>query len=90
MAFEPEMVFVEGGTFTMGCTSEQGGECLDSEQPLHRVTLSNFQIGKYEVTQAQWQAVMGNNPSHFIGCEDCPVENVSWYELQNFIRKLNK
>jgi formylglycine-generating enzyme required for sulfatase activity len=88
--YEPEMVRVEGGTFTMGCTSEQGGDCYDDEKPTHQVTVSSFQIGKYEVTQAQWRAVMGNNPSHFSGCDNCPVENVSWNNVQDFIRKLNQ
>jgi formylglycine-generating enzyme required for sulfatase activity len=87
--FEPEMVFVEGGTFTMGCTSEQS-DCGINEKPTHRVTLSSFQMGKYEVTQAQWRAVMGSNPSHFSGCDDCPVENVGWKDVQEFIRKLNQ
>ena len=89
-AIEPEMVFVEGGTFTMGCTSEQGGDCFDNEKPSHQVTVSSFQMGKYEVTQAQWRAVMGNNPSHFSGCDNCPVESVSWNDIQDFIRKLNQ
>ncbi len=83
------MVMVEGGTFTMGCTSEQSG-CYDDEKPTHRVTVSSYQIGKYEVTQAQWRAVMGNNPSSFSGCDNCPVDNVSWNEVQDFIRKLNQ
>jgi formylglycine-generating enzyme required for sulfatase activity len=87
--FEPEMVFVEGGTFTMGCTSEQS-DCEYFEKPTHRVTLDSFQIGKYEVTQAQWRAVMGSNPSHFSGCDDCPVENVSWYDVQEYIQELNQ
>ena len=55
-----EMVFVEGGTFTMGCTSEQGYDCFDHEKPSHRVTVSDFYIGKYEVRQAQLKAIMGN------------------------------
>ena len=79
-----EMIFVEGGTFQMGSSSWS----LD-EMPVHSVTLSAFNIGKYEVTQAQWKAVMGNNPSSFSGCEDCPVERVSWNDVQDFIRKLN-
>ena len=79
-----EMVFVEGGTFQMGSSSGES-----DEKPVHSVTLSAFNIGKYEVTQAQWKAVMGNNPSSFSGCENCPVENVSWYDVQDFIRKLN-
>ena len=86
-----EMVFVKGGSFTMGCTREQGNSCRDNEKPSHRVTVGGFYIGKYEVTQAQWKAVMGNdnNPSHFKG-DNLPVENVSWVDVQNFIGKLNK
>ena len=79
-----EMIFVEGGTFQMGSSS---GESI--EMPIHTVTLSAFYIGKYEVTQAQWKAVIGSNPSHFKGCDDCPVESVSWDNVQGFIRKLN-
>jgi formylglycine-generating enzyme required for sulfatase activity len=84
-----EMVNVKGGTFTMGCTSEQGNDCLNAEKPAHQVTLSDFQIGKYEVTQVQWTAMMGDNPSSFKG-ENLPVENVSWDDVQEFIRKLNE
>jgi formylglycine-generating enzyme required for sulfatase activity len=83
-----EMVEVKGGTFTMGCTSEQGDDCFDGEKPAHRVTLSDFYIGKYEVTQKQWQAVTGSNPSRFKG-DNLPVEKVSWEDVQEFIRKLN-
>ena len=83
-SFEPEMIFVEGGTFQMGSSSGD----LD-EKPVHSVTLSGFNIGKYEVTQAQWKAVMGNNPSYFSGCDNCPVETVSWNDVQDFIGKLN-
>lgn len=86
---EPEMVFVDGGTFTMGCTSEQS-DCGDNEKPAHQVTLSSFHIGKYEVTQAQWREVMGSNPSHFSDCDECPVEKVSWNDIQEFIGKLNE
>jgi formylglycine-generating enzyme required for sulfatase activity len=85
----PEMVSVRGGTFTMGCTSDNRSDCGDYEWPAHLVTLSDFQIGKYEVTQGQWEAVMGNNPNTFSGCPSCPVEDVSWNEVQEFIRKLN-
>jgi formylglycine-generating enzyme required for sulfatase activity len=85
---EPEMVFVEGGTFTMGCTGEQGSDCDNSAKPAHRVTLSSFYIGKYEVTQAQWKALMGNSLSHFKG-DSLPVENVSWNDVQKFIEQLN-
>lgn len=79
------MVRVQGGDFTMG--SNEG----DDEKPPHTVTLSSFNIGKYEVTQAQWQAVMGSNPSHFKDCGSrCPVEKVSWNDVQEFIKKLNR
>ena len=86
---EIEMVWVSGGTFTMGATSEQGSDALDDEKPAHSVTLSGYYIGKYEVTQAQWKAVMGNNPSSFKG-DNLPVERVSWNEVQEFIKKLNQ
>ncbi|MBK8491686.1 MAG: formylglycine-generating enzyme family protein [Saprospirales bacterium] len=84
------MVSVPGGTFTMGCTSEQGSDCDGDEEPAHQVTLSSFKIGKYEVTQAEWKAVMGENPSRFSGCDQCPVEQVSWDDVQEFLKKLNQ
>ncbi|MBQ3247459.1 MAG: SUMF1/EgtB/PvdO family nonheme iron enzyme, partial [Alistipes sp.] len=83
-----EMVFVKGGTFTMGATAEQGSDADSDEKPAHSVTVSNFYIGKYEVTQAQWEAVMGKNPSRFKG-DNLPVERVSWNDIQKFIEKLN-
>ena len=82
------MVAVEGGTFTMGATSEQASDADDYEKPAYRVTLSNYLIGQTEVTQELWQAVMGNNPSIFKGSSN-PVERVSWDDCQEFIRKLN-
>ena len=82
------MVCVEGGTFTMGATEEQGSDAYEWEKPAHEVTVSNFSIGKYEVTQREWKAVMGSNPSRFNG-DNLPVENVSWEECQEFISKLN-
>ena len=85
---EPEMVLVEGGTFIMGCTEEQGGNCGDDEKPAHQVTVGSFFIGKHEVTQRQWKAVMNNNPSEFKG-DNLPVENVSWDDAQEFISLLN-
>jgi formylglycine-generating enzyme required for sulfatase activity len=84
-SFEPEMVFVKGGTFQMGNTSGDSDEA-----PVHSVTLSDFYIGKYEVTQAQWKALMGSNPSDFSGCDNCPVEQVSPDDAHNFITKLNQ
>ena len=84
-----DMVRVEAGTFTMGATAEMK-DPLDEEKPTHRVTLTNdYYIGKYEVTQALWKAVMGNNPSHFKG-DNLPVEQVSWNDCQEFISKLNR
>ena len=83
-----EMVRVEGGTFRMGATYEQEEDAYDSEKPVHSVTLSGYYIGKTEVTQALWQAVMGSNPSDFKGA-DLPVECVSWKDCQKFINKLN-
>lgn len=78
------MVFVQGGTFVMG--SNDGGS---DEMPAHSVTVSDFHIGKYEVTQKQWRQIMGSNPSFFKG-DNLPVENVSWNDVQEFIAKLNE
>ena len=83
-----DMIKVEGGTFTMGGTSEQGDDVYDNEKPIHRVTLSDYMLGKIEVTQELWQAVMGCNPSYFKG-DNLPVEQVSWDDCQVFIMKLN-
>ena len=82
------MVYVAGGTFTMGATSEQGGDAYSDEKPAHQVTLSPYSIGRYEVTQEEWEAVMGSNPSEFKGAKR-PVEQVSWNDCREFIRKLN-
>ena len=84
-----EMVHVPGGTFRMGCTAEQGYYCSDDEKPVHEVQVSDFEIGQYEVTQVVWEAVMGENPSEFEGCLQCPVENVDWDDVQEFIERLN-
>ena len=83
-----EMVRVEGGTFTMGATPEQGSYVDDDESPTHQVTLSSSMIGKTEVTQELWEAVMGSNPSRFKG-SNLPVELVTWEDCLTFIRKLN-
>ena len=83
-----DMVRVEAGTFTMGATPERK-DPYDDEKPAHQVTLTNdYYIGKYEVTQALWKAVMDNNPSKFKG-DNLPVERVSWNDCQEFISKLN-
>ena len=84
-----EMVYVEGGTFQMGATEEQGEDAFDREKPVHRVTLSSYLIGKHEVTQALWEEVMGVNPSVNKQGGDYPVEYVSWNDCQEFIKKLN-
>ena len=95
------MVYVEGGTFTMGFTKEQKKGFLyvhtkdDKpqakywENPVHQVTVSSFSICKYEVTQEEWEAIMGANPSSYKGPKR-PVEQVSWNDCQEFIRKLNE
>ena len=83
-----QMVEVRGGTFTMGGTSEQGSDANNREKPAHSVTLSSYYIGKTEVIQELWQAVMGSNPSYFKG-DRKPVEQVSWNDCQTFISKLN-
>ena len=77
------MISVEGGSFNMGSNEHE------SEQPIHSATLDSFEIGQYPVTQSQWVAVMKKNPSHIEGCQDCPVERVSWHDVQEFIQKLN-
>ena len=81
------MKFVQGGTFQMGSNDS---EAYDWEQPVHNVTVSSFYMAETEVTQALWKAVMGgnNNPSYFKG-DNLPVEQVSWNDCQEFIRKLN-
>ena len=80
-----EFVAIPGGTFWMG-SPDGVGEA--NERPRHQVTVAPFYIGTYPVTQAQWQAVMGNNPSNFKGAER-PVEQVSWNDCQEFVKKLN-
>ncbi|MDR2424426.1 MAG: SUMF1/EgtB/PvdO family nonheme iron enzyme, partial [Prevotellaceae bacterium] len=96
---EPEMVFVKGGSFLMGCTSEQDN-CDEDERPAHHVTVSDFYIGKYEVTQAQWEQLMGTNirqqrdkfqrrANIFGEGSNYPMYYVSWDEAQMFIERLN-
>lgn len=93
----PEMILVDSGTFVMGCT---GGhtedwygrveDCQTNENPNHIVTLSSYKIGKFEVSQAEWKSVMGVNPSQHKDCDQCPVEKVSWNDVQEFLQKLNE
>jgi formylglycine-generating enzyme required for sulfatase activity len=81
----PEMVVIPEGNFQMG--SHDGDA---DEKPLHSVNIKRFSLGKYEVTQGQWKALMGSNPSNFSQCGDnCPVEKVRWDEIQQYIQKLN-
>lgn len=84
-----EMVAVKGGRFHMGCNNYDETLCVDDERPGRIVQLDDFYIGRYEVTQQQWQAVMGDNPCYFFDCIWCPVEQVSWNDVQNFLGKLN-
>lgn len=87
MATGMEMIFVKGGCYQMGDTV--GGGDAD-EKPVHEVCVGDFYMGKHEVTQGQWKRIMANNPSHFSGCGDnCPVEQVSWNDVQDYIRRLN-
>ncbi len=90
--FEGQMVYVEGGTFEMGCDEKRDGDCQNDEKPVHKVTLSSYSMGKYEVTQKQWREVMGSDPEMlgFKGCDNCPVESVSWDDIQVFLKKLNE
>jgi formylglycine-generating enzyme required for sulfatase activity len=84
------MIRVQGGTFTMGCTSEQGSDCWDDEKPAHTVTLSTYYIGETEVTQELWKAVMGDNPSYFKPTENkTDVSRCSYDAFVADIQKLN-
>lgn len=86
-----KMIAVEGGSFMMGATPGQGTDARENEKPAHKVTVDDFLIGETEVTQELWFAVMGSNPSHFKWLDgDHPVENVSWNDVQEFIKKLNE
>jgi formylglycine-generating enzyme required for sulfatase activity len=84
-----EFALIPAGEFMMGC-SDGDSDCSNDEKPQHKVSISkSFYMGKYEVTQGQWKRVMGNNPSYFQNCgENCPVEQVSWNDVQDFIKKL--
>lgn len=83
------MIYVDGGTFIMGATPEQGGAALEYERPVHQVKLYGYYINKYPVTQMEWWAVMGSNPSKVKGWNH-PVESVSWNDCMAFIQKLNQ
>ena len=83
-----EMVYVEGGPFVMGSDSLGYGIGKD-EIPAHKVSVGSYYIGKYEITQRQWEAIMNNNPSHYKGDGNLPVENINFYDAVAFIRNLN-
>ena len=84
-----DLVSIPAGEFNMGSPSDDS-EGHQSERPVHRVRISNaFYMGKYEVTQKQWRDVMGTHPSNFKG-DNLPVEQVSWNDVQDFIKKLNE
>jgi len=87
-----DMVYLRGGTFTIGCTVEQGNDCSEDEKPAHSVTVSSFHLSRYEVTQGLWMKVMEYNPSFFKG-DSLPVEMVTyngWNAVQTFIERLNE
>ncbi len=81
------MVFINGGCYDMGDIFKDGDP---DEKPLHKVCVTDFYIGMYEVTQRQWFQVMKTYPSSLVGCNECPVENISYLDVQEFIRKLNR
>lgn len=80
----PDMVLIPAGIFFMGSEENQ------NERPKHSVSISSFYMGRTEITQGQWTSIMGYNTSRADTCEDCPVENVSWSDIELFIRKLNQ
>jgi formylglycine-generating enzyme len=92
-----QMVYVKGGNFFMGCDQKEYlSEEFDDERPLHRVNVGSFYIGKYEVTLGQWRKIMGVKPAAYDGtdydnkdCDNCPVVKISYYDAQEFIRRLN-
>ena len=83
------MIEISGGTFTMGCTEEQGKDCKNDESPAHEVTLSDYYIAECEVTQGLWRAVMGSYPCKFSG-NDVAADCISWDESIEFIEKMNE
>lgn len=86
-ALDDKMVTISGGTFVMGAA--EGDSINDDEKPSHLVAISTFHISKYEVTQEEWEVVMGHNPSKYVG-DNFPVGNVSWNDCQVFVEKLNQ
>jgi formylglycine-generating enzyme required for sulfatase activity len=89
-AIEKNMVYIPAGGFTMGCPDVHDTSSYYWERPAHKVTVGSFYLSKFDVTQKQWEAVVGPNKYSLKKCADCPVENVSWYDAQVFINKLNQ
>lgn len=91
----PEMIDIPAGSFLMGSPSNQNAcsreklDDRDDEKPQHTVKIKEFSLGKFEVTQAQWHALMDSNPSHNKG-STLPIENISWDDAQKYIQKLNQ
>ncbi|GAA3584906.1 SUMF1/EgtB/PvdO family nonheme iron enzyme [Snuella lapsa] len=87
------MIHITGGNYTMGGMDnvDDGGdpELRIADECPHSVSVKDFYIGKYEVTQADWFKIMGTRPSKFANCDECPVEQVSWDDIQNFIAAIN-
>lgn len=86
---DSDFVFLQGGAFEMGLPDTSKIEGGDLEKPRHKVILKSFYILKTPVTQALWYSIMDTNPSFHKNCYTCPVDNVSWYDAQKFISKLN-
>lgn len=88
---EYELVHIKSKSFILGCESKIWEDCAENEKPAHQITLEDFSIGKFEVTQKQWRTIMGVDPPEltFKGCDQCPVEGVSWDDIQFFLQKLN-
>ncbi|MBP8018429.1 MAG: SUMF1/EgtB/PvdO family nonheme iron enzyme [Hylemonella sp.] len=83
----PELVVLPGGSFQMGSNDS---ESRDDEKPVHGVNVKSFAVGKYEVTLGQWQAVMGSHSRYVFCTDDCPIEGVSWNDIQDYIKKLSQ
>lgn len=84
-----DMIYVKGGTFKMGCTPEQEEYCRDNEKPVREVTVSDFYISKFPVTNRLYIIVMGIDTHDAPICLDCPIGVVNWFDANEFIKKLN-
>jgi formylglycine-generating enzyme required for sulfatase activity len=89
-SMEKNMLNIKGGVFNMGCPGREDRQCRTDESPVHSINIDSYKIGKFEITQTQWKEVMGKNPSENRKCKECPVNNVSWNDIQIFLKKLNK